>query len=165
MGPALLHGSVLFLAAFSIHWIHWRLRGVPGTPALAQTIHFLGFLIAYCVLRRHAEPRLDLAATALLYAGLAGSYIQAFPLALLRSPTLVLLLELGKAGERGLSRGELVGGFDAHALFGRRIEELLRSGMVARDVDGRLRSKLRGKLAVPIFIVLRRLLGLPTGQG
>jgi len=162
MNPStLIDGGGLFLAAFAVHWIWWRTRGVPSAPALSLSLHFLAFAAAYaCYFPAGRDP-----AELLFYVALAAAYIQTMPLMMLRSPTLQILLELGQAGPAGLTREELSRTFDAQALFSRRLVELEQARLIERAPDGRLRSRLRGKLCVPTFLVMRRVLGLPTGNG
>ncbi len=161
----ILQGLALFAIAFGAHWVSWRLFGLPRAPILALSIHFLMFALAYCAWQRAALNSFGAAAALLLYAALCCAYVQSFPLALLLSPSLQLLLELEKAGPEGRTHEQLRSRFETESLFSRRIEELLRAGMIRLRRDGSLEARWRGRLSVPLFLVMRRLLGLPTGAG
>lgn len=158
-------GFEAFLCAFVSHWALWRLLGVPRAPALTLSLHCLAVAAAFAAAGfKERAPSFDLAASALLYVALCCAYVQTIPFALVFSPSFEILLRVGRSGALGCVEQDIRALFDAERLLDKRVEELLKAGMVL-EIEGELRPTWRGRLSVPLFLYMRRIMGLSPGQG
>jgi len=150
---------------FLVHITLWRWRR-PRNHGLALVAIFsipLACTFA-CLLFLHVDIRLnDLFPILLLHLSLSSAYILTYPAIEGLSLSLVCLHALG-AECAGLTANELLLRVDAASLRDTKIQDLLNSGLIVGSAEN-LRVTTKGKYFVGPFVLLRRLLGLPPGQG
>jgi hypothetical protein len=158
--------GLLLLVCFSAHTVVWRWRR-PQNQAAALCAIFLLPLVAIAPLFLFSKKSdlltQELFPILLLHFSLTSTYVLTYPALEGLSPSLACLLWIGKE-PAGLTAAELRSRFDEAVLGDTKIQDLLESGLVSRS-DGNLSLTARGKCFVWPFVLLRRLLGLPLGQG
>jgi len=156
----------LFAFCLFVHIFLWR-RNLPrnqgptllaifGVPWTIITVVFLFFL-------KTGRVSEYVCSLALLHLSLSSAYIFTYPALEGLSPSLIILIFIEKT-KAGLTAEEVIRRFDATLLWDKKIESLLNSGLVT-ETEGKLRITSKGKLFIMPFIVLRRFLGLPMGEG
>lgn len=100
----------------------------------------------------------NLATVSLLHLALSIAYIITYPAARATSPTLKILLVVASAMPDGLTRAEIVKYVDVPELFSNCLKDL-ECSLIAREGDGFVLT-WKGKLAVRLLILFRRMLGL-----
>lgn len=105
-----------------------------------------------------------MAAVALLHFSLTCAYLQTYPVLQALSPSLLILLIVGDAGPEGLSEKEVLSHFGPKQLLEDRIEDLLDANL-AYESGSSLQLTTTGQLTVFLLTNLRKILGLPPGQG
>ena len=107
---------------------------------------------------------IELFAVALLHAALSFAYIQVYPASQAQSPSLKILLLVGKAMPAGLAGSEIQAQFKPAELLEERIQDLIDAGLVHEE-NGFLELTPSGRAMVFPFVVLRTALGLSAGAG
>ena len=162
----LLVGLGLFIICLVCHILIWRRRH-PKRHALALFIVFIVPVIVLTPLVGTVWPQLplvDLAAVMLLHVSLSCAYIQFYPASQADSPSLRILLLVGKSMPLGMTESEICSIFDPKDLFEARVDDLLSSGLIQKS-SGKLTITTQGRVFILPFIVFRNLLGLPLGEG
>ena len=153
---AIIEALTLFLLGFLVHLAVWRVRR-PRRQILVLAVLF-GALVP-CLGRFAGAPSL------LLYALLATAYLLSYPAAQAHCPSLEILSFVAARGDEGASLPEILGQFTAKDLVGSRVQDLLDEGLLV-EVPGRLPVLTwRARLVLRMMVALRRILGLPEGQG
>lgn len=170
-------GFSIFVMMLFLHVVLWRWCR-PKDDMAALAILFFGvpivttFLILILVWfgllpnvgNLMSTSIADGAATALLYFALAGAYISSYPAAQGSSPSLDILLVVGKSMTTGLTYEDLLDRFTNETVLTPRLQDLIDSNL-AVESNGALALTPRGVILVRILGLLRRLLGLPAGKG
>ena len=162
----LLAALSIFLFCLAFHIILWRLRH-PKRHALTLLLTFFVplFLVAlFMIMFRIDVAWPTLAAVGLLHAAISCAYIQVYPASQADSPSLKVLLLVGKSMPVGMTENEIQASFNEVALLEARIQDLIDSGLAAES-GGKLELSPRGRLLITPFILLRRMLGLDAGKG
>ncbi len=162
----LLLGIGLFAGCLIAHVLLWRIRH-PRNHALALIGVFFGLGGGLLVLIRFVCPMLsgiDLFALALLHISLSCTYIQIYPASQADSPSLKILVIVGRSMPAGMTEAEIQKHFAPEDLFTARIRDLLAVGQVRRDGD-KLVLTSKGIVLVKPFMALRKILGLSAGKG
>lgn len=169
----ILSEFILFLASICLHVIVWRLLRPKSYLKALSAVFFIvpaSVFVIYVILFPGALPALssfdtaDLAALFLLYLLLAAAYILSYPSIQARSPSLLMLLVIEESMPRGRKFGELERLFSSRGLVGDRLDDLLQGGFIKVSGQG-CSITFRGRLLLGPFALLRRLLGLPAGEG
>lgn len=165
-------GIGLFFALLLLHILIWRLR-TPKNDVVALFALFIfcpaaaagSLLLAIPFsLDNPSLSATDVLQIFVLHAALALAYIANYPAVTAHSPSLAILTIIG-ASERGRLTGEeiirLYG--NEHTII-RRVEDLEVYGMLARR-GGTFSLKPAAKFIIRIYILYRKLLGMPPGEG
>ena len=166
----ILNALVLFLSSMLLHVIIWRflktkrqvwvlfivLVLIPAATVFL-IIGFLspqqgGFLIS------------DWLGVLLMHLSFSSAYILSYPAIQAKCPSLTMLLLIEDSTGRRCTLEELSLAFSDESLRDARINDLVNDSMIVyRDNDYYMTPK--GKAFLWPLIILRRLLGLPTGKG
>lgn len=156
--------------ALLIHVVWWRVRR-PSADIGAM----LGLFVLFpCVVDGTMAAAgalgastpltpLESAAALVLNIALSGAYLWTYPASQAQSPTLYILLAVGRAPD-GLDRAGIVAALRAAGLVGDRIEDLLRNALVQREGD-RIVLRPGGKALARVFTAYRRWLGIENLGG
>ncbi|OGW85870.1 MAG: hypothetical protein A3C35_00020 [Omnitrophica bacterium RIFCSPHIGHO2_02_FULL_46_11] len=148
------------------HFALWRFRRPKHQATVLFLVFFLPLTMAIpicCVLCPSISPG-DLAAIALLHFATSCAYILVYPAAQADNPSLRLLTLVKKSAPHGMEESEILDFFKKSGLFEARIYDLLNAGLIYQS-KGRLCLTRRGRSFVLPFIVLRKVLGMPAGEG
>jgi hypothetical protein len=170
---ALFLAILLFLLAFVIHIIIWRIKQPSATAQTlivvmcggicggAGALWFGGqfFPALQPMLPDTLGNWLQPVVTAL---SAAAVYVMTYPALEVESPTLVMIDLLAGSEPNGLSRDDLYGRLDDSFLVTPRLDDLLREGLMT-EIAGRCRLTARGRKLSQIFQAWRRLLGAGIG--
>lgn len=156
----------LLLVCFLAHIALWRGR-CPRNHGMALIVIFslplaLAFFSLPFFLKGLFLPS-DVLSILLLHLSLGSAYILTYPAIEGLSLSLVCLHVLGNECA-GLTAQKLLLHVDEASLRETKVRDLLNSGLVVQ-AEGSLRLTARGKCFVGPFVLFRRLLGLPPGQG
>lgn len=99
---------------------------------------------------------------AVLYAAFCLSYVTTFSAVQADSPTMVMLLRIEAAGDKGLTAEELLAQLDDKVLVLPRVEDLVTGGL-ARSHDGRYQIQAGGAFMARTHLYYRRLLKMEKG--
>jgi hypothetical protein len=170
MRPEVFAAAVATLAlALAVHVAWWRwARPRADIPAIL-TVFLVAPAIAYLALALRplaasstgawlALSPVECLAAYVLHAAIGAAYVQTYPATQARSPTLAILMALGRTPE-GLDRAGIVAALDASGLVGERVEDLQRNALVRREGD-RLVLTGAGRVLARAFGAYRRWLGL-----
>lgn len=164
--PVISHGFLLFFICLLIHIIIWRLRH-PKRQILALFSLFLSFPVLFYLLLTRIGLLLDvkdLPQIYLLYYALSLAYIFTYPAAQAACPSFIILRIIRSSMPRGLTKDEIYTYCLGKKLFSSGIHDLLDENLVI-DKNGWLELTEKGRLVLKIFIILRKLFGLPAGEG
>lgn len=168
MPEIFLAALLLFSFSFSLHILIWRWRR-PRYRVLILFIIF--FLVPLAFLKAdgirgvpYTIQRPAILAVMLLYAALSCAYIQTYPAVEAVSPSLGILLLLGRAMPQGLTQEQILRRLDANQLFDDRIQDLVTAGLMKRS-ESLLEPTLFACAIVFVFLLFRKILGLPVGEG
>ncbi len=162
---ALLWGIGAFLAGWLLHLAWWRVRR-PADDLRALVLSVLvlpalaGALAAIPV--QPTLPELLMGYGVLGALGLA--YSAWYPAAQAASPTMLIVLQLGHAGQRGLTATEITAAFDDDQLCRNLIRNLV-DERFAVERNGRLYPGPRGHRLLRALGGLRRCIGLKEARG
>ncbi len=161
----LLWGIVAFTATLGAHVAVWQLvRPRREMLWLFGLFLLLPAVTTVVVVVSGGAGLLEGLAVWLMHAALSVAYVQTYPAIREEIPSFRILLTISAAGERGLSRDEVLSLFEGSTLFADKMADLDNDGLL-RLVDGRLRLTRAGRLMALVFHRYRRLLGLESGLG
>ena len=170
---ALFYGISVFLSAFLIHFIIWKIK----LPKKSQTtallkIFFLVFMGSIFILINirsvpffgitPPQTLSDYLQFFLLYSSLTLAYIVSYSAVEADSPSLAMILNIAKVSPDGLNKKRLSEVMTDNVLVRPRVRDLVNSKMIYRDKD-KYKLEPKGIFLVNIFIFFRRLLNLPKG--
>lgn len=162
----ILTGFVSAAAALAVHLAVWRAVRVRREIFLLITIFLIlpvPALWAFAAAR--GWTGLEFTAAALVHTALALVYLLTYPAIKEEVPTFRVLLLVHSRGERGITPEEIVRELgDDEALYSTKIAELEGDAFV-KTRGGTLALTWAGAVVARVFILYRRLLGLPTGLG
>ena len=162
----LLLSFVFFFFCLGVHVTFWRLQH-PKRHALTLISIFSVPLLGLLPFSRLLWPDLswvDVAAVGLLHLATSCAYIQIYPASQADSPSLKILLLVEKSMPAGMTERQIQALFSSKQLLEERVQDLLDSGLVNEHANN-LELTTKGHMLILPFIVLRRLIGLPAGQG
>ena len=150
--------------ALVVHIAWWRWRRPPADIPSILALFLVVPAIAYAALASWPVlSPLEWGEAFVLHLAVGSAYIQTYPGAQARSPTLKILIALGRA-PGGLDRAGIVAALDAFGLVGERLGDLHRNALAKRDGD-RLVLTAPGKVLARTIGAYRRWLGLPAVGG
>lgn len=167
--PALLAFSVWIVA----HLVIWRVRRPTGQYVillglcLVVLVAFLaGFHVVQSVALDSARflptTRLDYFNFVMLYMGLTLSYFITYPAVQADSPTMTILLQIERAGQKGLTSAELMDQLNDEILVTPRLDDLVTGNLVTLHC-GRYVIGRRGALLAKIHLFYRAMLKMEKG--
>lgn len=161
MDPAAVKGALeLFAACLAVHLALWRWRPARRIPVLFAVFFAPPLVLLACA------PSAVALGVALGHFALACAYIQSYPAMVPAAPTLRILLLVAAREPEGATAEQLRGGFGAQGLVAEAVEPLLVGNLLRRQKGSdRLEITARGRALVWPFLLLRRIIGLPPGDG
>lgn len=162
----LLIAFFVFLFSHSLHILIWRF-GRPRNDAIVLAFVFLAPLFILPLLAGNIAQGLnaaDFAAICLLQISLACAYIQIYPASQAQSPSLKIMMIVESGMPAGVTEEQIRKSFRQESLFDERLDDLLLSGLV-EEVNGRLQLTARGRQFITPFLMIRKAVGLPFGEG
>lgn len=163
----LLIGFSIFLGSLCLHIIIWRLFN-PRNYTLALLLVFVIMpliiigIIGY--IGTFNTTFIECISISLLHLSLAFTYIMSYPAIQAGCPSLSILLIIGDSMPQGITSEELKSTFTTKGLVWLRLKDLVDSNL-AVETDGCYTITGSGRLLLGFFMVLRRFLGLPIGEG
>lgn len=168
----LMLGLVIFFMAFIVHLALWKIR-IPQKQTMALIkIFFVIFILGVpyfnffsATVSFDINDSLDFFEfihLILLYIALMLSYIITYSGIEADGPTLVMIMHIFQAGEKGLSREKLCKKMTDDTLVKPRIRDLTRDNL-AYVCNGKYRLTKAGFYFIQIFIIYRKLLNAPKG--
>lgn len=169
----LVYGISLYVIAFILHLIIWRIR-IPKRqtkallliffPTLLAGLFFLfkGFSSVHSINLSQNNNLWECIHISLLYIPLTLAYIITYSAIEADSPSLLMVLAISKAGQRGLNKNDFYNSMTDDLLVKPRIIDLLRDKMAYMD-GNKLRLTRKGLIFVHIFISYRNLLKARKG--
>jgi hypothetical protein len=159
----------LFLLAFAVHWLTWRVR-IPQRQTRALLLIFLGtlplgLLVLVFLPKLYAPVPAGLAPlvqVALFHVSAAFVYIVLYSLLEEQSPTLSLVKLVADAPASGRTRAELFAHLEAIQYLQSRLEALLRDGLL-REENGVYHLTSKGRSWARSFRWWRRVLHIGVG--
>ena len=159
----------LFLAAFLIHWIVWRVR-IPRRQTRALLLILLGmlpvgFAAALLVPALQGVAALGLwgwLQIAVFHVAMSLAYIVAYSSLEEPSPSMTLLLRVADAGKKGCAREDLVALLQGVSPVEVRLAAMVRDTMVA-DLGGIYRLTPKGRIWAEVFSWWLRFLKMDKG--
>ncbi len=170
--PSSLKSSVLLISLFlfffshSLHILIWRF-GRPRNDALVLVLVFLAPLLILPLLAGNVAQGLDavdFAAICLLQIALGCAYIQIYPASQAQSPSLKIMMIVDRGMPAGVTEENIRKSFRQETLFDERLDDLLLSGLV-ENTNGQLQLTPRGRQFIFPFLLIRKWVGLPFGEG
>lgn len=168
MRVAALAGG-LFLAAFLLHWILWRIR-IPRRQTAILLLIFLGTLPAGLIATMFL-PWASLSGPlafwrvlhiSIFHVGMSLAYVVAYSAIEERSPSMTVLTHVADARSEGRAREEIVATLNATAMVDARLSALLRDHMI-EEWDGSYSLTTKGRIWATAFSSWRRLLNFEKG--
>ena len=164
----LFYGTGLILIAFFIHLIIWKIRRPENeTRALLQI--FFGTLIVSTSILCKLSPcvtifgipapttNYEYLQLCFFFISVSLAYIATYSVLEVDSPSLVIVMNIARAGSKGLDRNSLEQKMGDDVLIIPRVRDLVAAGMVYLDGEA-YRIKPKGALLVRIFVGYRELL-------
>ncbi len=163
-----LLAAAAFLAGFAVHVALWRFRRPSDDlRALAAVILVGPALLATAggtfLLPESTGTETAFAALGALSLGLA--YLCWYPAAQAASPTMVLTLLAGRAGDRGVTRREMEAALPEDRLVNEGLENLFHERFARIDPEGRLWLDKRGRRTLYLIRSFRRGCGFRDPHG
>lgn len=161
----LISGLALFALAVAVHLAVWRLFR-PSRQYFTLLGLYAAILAAAsaAVLMGAAGPAsaAEYLTFAMLYTALALAYISTFSAVQADSPSLLILLMVSEAGERGVTREDLRARLGDEILILPRIADLVSGRLIGRE-EARYVIRPRGTLLAAVHMWYRALLKLDKG--
>lgn len=159
----LYYETIIFIFAFFIHCLVWRIRPPRKNHSVFLLNIFFGIFIASIFCKVVLLPKTaDYWRLFLLHSSLTLAYIVSYSAIEVDSPSLFILLNIAKGSSCGLSKESLYGIMSNEMLVVPRITDLVNDKMVFIDKD-KYRLSPKGVFIISIFILFRELLKVPKG--
>lgn len=166
----ILIALALFLSAMFLHVIVWRVfrlrRFLQALIIVLMVIPVVAvFFINYAMNSQASSFSIsDWLGVLLMHLSLTSAYILSYPAIQAKCPSLTMLLLIENSDEKGATLEELSNAFSDESIRDSRLEDLVSDSMVVCK-DGDYYMTAKGGFILKPLIILRRLLGLPTGEG
>lgn len=166
----ILIALAFFLSAMLLHVVVWRVfkpkRFLSALIIVLMVIPVAAVYFIFFSLR--TEPGSfsisDWLGVLLMHLSLVAAYILSYPAIQAKCPSLTMLLLIENSMEKGSTMEELSSAFSDESIRDSRLDDLENDSMVVCR-DGYYYMTAKGGLLLWPLIMLRRLLGLPTGEG
>lgn len=153
---------IFFLLAFTIHLIVWKIK-IPRKQTTAILKIFYGILIVGLVSLWFNYGNIFLILHIfIIYSALLAAYIITYTAIEVDSPSLVMILTISNAGDKGLKKDKLFTSLTDELLVIPRLRDLLRDNLAYLEYN-KYKLTSNGQTFIKIFIFYRRLLKLPKG--
>lgn len=168
----IVYGFLLFFCCLIIHIIIWRIK-VPLISSFVLLVIFLviPFIFSVFVIKDiwHIKDTLSLNTVEvmgimLLHFSLSSAYIAGYPAVRAVSPTLDIILMIESSKYKKMTEEELKRNFTDKRLVHARIDDL-RTYHLISEKDDIFKLTFVSKIIVVVFILYRKILGLPMGEG
>ena len=170
--PTTLYGAMLFLVAFIVHVVLWRVRRPVNTTATIILVFVVSVSTVWLALSIFGifqgltgflpqEP-VDKILSLLLALALAVSYIMTYPALENDSPTLKLVYLIDQKGRTGATEEELFRSFSNKNTVEPSITEMISEGLVRMEGQSILLTE-RGHRLATIYRKWRDILGAEMG--
>jgi hypothetical protein len=173
MDPKIIfYGLLLFVFCLTAHITLWRIR-IPRNDALMLVFIFFGLPVFVALIicvpgliaqNIRTELVMTLAQVLVFHGALSSAYIASYPAATAHSPSLAILLIIGAAPLGRLTGDEIARLYRNEHTIIRRAEDLEVYGMLGRK-DNSYVLKPVAYFIIRFYILYRKLLGLPPGEG
>jgi len=166
------YGFALFFCSLIAHVLVWR-HNTPRASTLSLVWIFLvipaGFFLSAIAgflprLGCLSWSRMAILEVWLLHFSLSSAYLASYPAARAVSPSLDILLMIASAPEQKLSERDIEDRYRKMRVVGARIDDLMQYRLI-RDKGGLFVLSPVAQAIVRVFILYRRMLGLPIGGG
>ena len=169
----LLWGFILFCISCFLDVIVWRIR-IPNRQVTDVLLIFFGTMVAgfltswigpdflYASVMDMPDNLPQYLHIAILFTSLTMAYIITYSAIQADSPSLVMVIAITKAGDKGIAEADFERVMTDDLLIVPRIQDLINDGMVYLQ-GGKYRLTRKGRLFVRLFILYRGLLNLPKG--
>jgi hypothetical protein len=156
-------GVSWFAAALIVHLIWWRLSLPPRQSSALVRLFAVSGVFGAVGLIAGGAPGLGLTAprlvlTALLFGGLALTYLILFSAIEADSPTLSMIDVVRRHGSRGIAESDLLSIMVERSFARVRLNQMVNDGL-AVEIDGRLFATRAGVRFASIVVFYRRLIG------
>jgi len=173
MNPSIIvYGVIIFFACMSAHIIIWRIK-IPKMSALLLVFMFL-VIPTICVLiiaigslnlpDRISFNKIELLEILILHLSLSLAYIASYPAARAFSPSLDILLIISSAAGKRMTEEDIITEYVGTKIVPPRLDTLRIYNLISEN-GGLFRLKPLGMIMIKIFILYRKLLGIPAGGG
>lgn len=168
----ILYGIITFSVCMVIHVIIWRI----GTPWASSAVLLLIFwvipAVMLLIIAFAAGGARDLVGLTsvqvlevlLLHFSLSCVYVAGYPAVRAVSPSLDILLMISASEEKRMRAEDMLQRYADKRLVTARIDDLLTYRLLEKR-DGRYTLTLPARFIARIFLLYRRFLGLPMGEG
>lgn len=161
----LVLGTCSFIITLIIHISVWRLiRPVRQMVWLAAIFIILPSAIYLFLFYSHYLPEFDIVFAFLWHIALSSAYIMSYPLFQADCPSLKIILAISSYMPEGITEDSINRLFSQDILLYDRMEDLVNDGLILSK-NGSWIISYKGRLLSSFFLIYRRLLGLPPGEG
>ena len=157
----LLYGLSLFILAFGIHLIIWKVH-LPQHQSKAIMWIFLGTFFLGVPFTPLVHSFFELGHVFLLFLSLTLAYLITYSAMEADSPSLVIIRKIAEAMPSGLAKQDLERQLTDDILILPRIKDLLRDNLVVANGE-KLQLTPQGRTLITIFVIFRAL--LKSGKG
>lgn len=172
MYPMLLtYGFAVFMVCLSIHVLVWRTKR-PVNDSLMLFVIFvfipviismLPLVLSYGVRFINLSPA-EIIMLLFFHLALSTAYIASYPAVQAVSPSLDILLITASSKTKKLTEKDILNNYNDAELVTARVDDLKTSLLVSQRGDCFELTHM-GKIIIGIFILYRKMLGLPIGEG
>lgn len=168
----IIYGFLIFFSCLIIHILIWRIK-VPTLSSLILIfifliIPFLGLsiiLVNIAGVKYHLSLDADvLIEVFFLHLSLSLIYIASYPAVEAHSPSLVILLMIASSPFKKMTAEDIIRYYSASNTIVERVEDLKVSGLITEGDKG-LQLRPLAKVIIRFYILYRKMLGLPPGEG
>lgn len=162
----IIHGFLLFLACLSLHIVFWRIKA-PVQSTLMLFVIFLLIPLAGMTITLANGISGSLMSTFLvfvLHISLSLVYIASYPAAEAQSPSLAIFFIISASPLKKLSAEEIIRQYTTRKTIIERLDDLKLNNLVYEGSHGLQLSRL-ARTVVRFYILYRKILGLPQGEG
>ena len=157
-------GIFTYLAAHTIHIMLWRLSTIHHQVATLLAVFLGSALFVYRFIATDGSAHLsELVAPIIVHLSLSIQYVAVYPAFQASSPTIEIINLLRKS--KNLTMEELLERYPKKTLVSARVQDLVDGGLARHSEEGGLILTGPGSCIAALFIVYRKLIGLPIGEG
>lgn len=162
MATVLFRALTLFLVCLSCHILIWRIWKIRNWPLWLMIIFLVGPAVGCGLIGAIGGAQWwPLSLTLLLHCSISISYMLLYTGVTAFSPSIAILQRVASSMPSGLEREQLAPEwFTDEVLCGARHHNLEAVGLISES-EGVLRLEWRGRFIARVFLLFRRILGLP----